>query len=177
MLKYIFALITLAVTLSVNATELNVTLPDREGLVFEVPAGWRAQVNRPRSNLPPTIVLASSDPRALQVLITPIWPMGNTHAPTRSDIQSLVQGAAENARPKAVEKTLPLSELNGPGLIGYYFAATDRSPEPNGYKFLTQGAIAFGELRITFTVLANEDSKNASAAALTMLRTLRRSKG
>ena len=176
MLKYILAFIALVVTLSVSAAELNVALPEREGLVFDVPAGWRSQVNRPRANLPPTIVLGSSDPRGFQVLVTPIWPMGNVQAPSRSDIRSLVQGAADNARPKAVEKTLPLTELSGPGLFGYYFAATDRSPEPDGYKFLTQGAMAFGELRITFTVLANEGSKSASAAALSMLRSLRRSR-
>lgn len=176
MFKYTLAFIALVITLSASAAELNVALPDRESLVIDVPAGWRSQVNRPRSDLPPTIVLGSPNPRAFQVLVTPIWPMGNAQAPSRSDIQTLVQGAADNARSKAVEKTLSLAELSGPGLFGYYFAATDRSPEPNGYKFLTQGAMAFGELRITFTILTNEDSKSATAAALSMLRTLRRSK-
>lgn len=156
--------------------ELRVQLPDRDDCVIDVPDGWKSQVNRPRPDLPPTVVLSSSQPRAFQVLLTPVWPIGGGPAPTLADTEALVRRAIQGVQGKAVEKSISLLEFKAGDKVGYYFQATDRDPEPDGYKYLTQGAIQFKELRITFTVLANDSGRQAKDAAMSILRSMRRAK-
>ncbi len=175
-MKNVFAAIlaTLAISSSALAAELIVSLPGRDALAISVPSGWDATVNRPRDDLPPTIVIVAKSPGAFQMLITPVWPIGAAKAPTLSEIQSLVQGAATHAKPQAVEPALPLQPLSGTEATGYYFSATDRSPEPDGYKYLAQGALMLKELQITFTILVNGEPSVPTKQALEMLKTIHR---
>lgn len=168
------SLLALSLTLPALAAELRVPLPDRDDLVMDLPEGWHAQIRRPRAELPPTVAIAGPDAAALQVLVTPIWPAGGAQAPTGSDIRALVQGAADRVRPRAVEPELKLSDLAATGRPGYYFSATDRAPEPGGFRHLTQGAVAAGELRVSFTILANGEADEPTSQALALLRSMRR---
>ena len=166
----------LALTLSVPAfaEELRVTIPGHDDLILDVPSSWHASVHQTQPTLPPTISVSPAHPPAAQLLITPAWPTGGATAPTSNDIRKLAQMAAATAQRRAVEPELKLRDLDASGKSGYYFSATDRQPEPNGFKYLTQGAIGLNELRITFTILDNEESKSATKTALELLRSMRR---
>ena len=87
----------------------------------------------------------------------------------------MTQSAAKEAGTRAVEKELPLKDLKGPGKSGYYYSATDREVEPDGYKYLTQGGVGFGELAVSFTILANKQPQEVAAKGLEIVRTMRRS--
>jgi len=100
--------------------------------------------------------------------------MGDEHPPTLDTIRRLVESAARQAQPQAVEHDLPLHRFAGAKTNGYYFSATDREPEPNGYKYLTQGALVLNELCVAFTVLVNGEPQKPTEQALEMLRTGRR---
>lgn len=160
---------------SAMAAEVRVPLPDRDDFVLEVPDEWRHQVRRERADHPPTIALTSANRLELVVLITPLWaanasiPVGNP-----DDLRKLVQGAANAVKSRAVEENLALVEFSAPGKMGYYFSATDKAPEENGYKYLTQGAVGFNDLRVTFTILINGEQDRMSQQALQILRSLRR---
>jgi hypothetical protein len=167
--------IALALCLPVLAEELRVPLPGRDDLVIDLPAQWRAQVRRPHGELPPSVAISGPDTKALQMLITPIWPVGSApRGPTADELRGLVQAGAARALPKAVESDLPIKDLGASGKTGYYFSATDRAPEPDGYKHLTQGVLGMNELRVTFTVLVNGAPQEPTAQALELLRSLRR---
>ena len=168
------ALLALTLALPALAAEFRVPLRDRDYLVLDIPEGWRGEVHRPRAELPPTVAISGPDAASLQILVTPIWPMGNAQAPTAQDIRRLVQGAADTIRPRAIEPELKLIDLGATGKVGYYFSATDRAPEPGGFKHLTQGAMGMGELRLTFTILINGEPAEPVAQALALLRSMRR---
>ena len=168
------SLLALSLALPALAAELRVPLPGRDDLVMDLPEGWHAQIRRPRPELPPTVEITGADAAALQVLDTPIWPVAPAQTPTANDIRALVQGAADRARPRAVEAELKLSDLAATGRHGYYFSATDRTPEPGGFRHLTQGAVAEGELRVSFTILANGEADEPTSQALALLRSMRR---
>jgi hypothetical protein len=53
---------------------------------------------------------------------------------------------------------------------GFYFAATDRAPKPDEYKFLTQGVVRVGELSVTFTILTNDGQDAVVKQALDALK-------
>lgn len=175
MLRIPLAAMAIALCLPVLAEELRVPLPGRDDLVIDLPAEWRAQVRRPHAELPPSVAISSPDAAALQMLITPIWPAGSTpKPPTADELRAQAQAGAAHARPRAVEAELPLRDLGASGKTGYYFSATDRAPEPGGYKYLTQGVLGMNELRVAFTVLANGQREEPTAQALELLRSLRR---
>jgi hypothetical protein len=173
MLQKILASLALFATLSALAGELRVNLPGHDDLVFDLPTGWNSRIKRPRPDLPPTIFIASVAPKSYEIQITPIWPVGIAKAPSSADIRAMVQGALAQAAPQAVESELKISDLGSSGKPGYYFSATDRAPEADGFKFLTQGAIAVDELRVAFTILSKGEDNQAVGQALEMLRSVR----
>ncbi len=81
-----------------------------------------------------------------------------------------MEKGAEHAKLRSIEKTIQVKELKGAANRGYYFIATDREPEPEGYKYITQGTIRVGTLIIMFTILTNDGQDNVITEALSMLK-------
>jgi hypothetical protein len=70
-----------------------------------------------------------------------------------------------------VEKVISLRELHGGVSRGYYFAATDRAPNPGEFKYLTQGIVHLEDINLAFTILTNDGQDAEVKAALEVLRT------
>lgn len=177
MFRLVLASLALFAAMAVQAAEVVVPLPDRDALVVQVPAGWKSEVMRPRPDMPPTIVLASPTPLGFQLMISTIGQPETSSAPHRDVLRRLVESAADRVAPQSVEQKLPVKALEGPGKFGYYFSATDRAPKPNEYTYLTQGALVFGDLRISFVLLANGKPEPITQQTLEVLKGLQRSKG
>jgi hypothetical protein len=175
-MRRLLLLLVLAIsTASALAEELRVPLLGRGELVLVVPDGWSAQVRAPRPDLPPTIAITSQSKRDLTVLVTPMWPPNSSITSTsREELRDIVTSASSRVRSKAIEKEFPLVEFSSGPIVGYHFSATDREPESDGFKFLTQGAASLDELRITFTILMNGDPSNLREKALDVIREMRR---
>lgn len=174
MLKSFVVIFVLFLAIPATATEFSVSLPGRDDYVLTVPDSWIVQTRRPRADLPPTVAVTSKEGDAIRALITPIWPIGNAKTPTQDLVRSLVEGAAKEAQPRAVERSLPLQRITGPSTNGYYFSATDRQPGMGGYKYQTQGMIVLDELSIMFTILHNDGTQKLAKQGLEMLRTAHR---
>jgi len=146
-------------------------LPNRDTLELMLPAGWVDHVEQPAGGGPPTIEITISEGGARQVYVTPEWA-----DPTAKEVRELpalreaIRDAAERARPEAVETFLEVRPLNGANGIGYYFAATDRNPGPDEFKFMSQGALQVGTLTLWFTILTNEGQDTVAVEAFTMLQ-------
>ena len=149
-------------------------LPQMGRLELTIPSEWKDQVRQPPQGLPPTITLTPAVGNSCQVLITPLWAVGpGVVVPGREEIRKLVQGAADQAKPQAVEETIPLRELVGSFGSGYYFTATDKAPGPGEFKYMTQGAVRAGEIALMFTVLTNDGAESALSSSLEMLKSAR----
>jgi hypothetical protein len=146
-------------------------LPGHGQLQLTVPASWHAEVHEGAQPLPPTITFTSSAGAPCEMLVTPIWPMGDMKAlPDANGLREQVASAARGVAPQAVEQSLPLHELGGGAAHGYYFAATDKAPKPGEFKYLTQGIVNLGDIELTFTVLTNDGQETVVRSALDMLR-------
>jgi hypothetical protein len=93
-------------------------------------------------------------------MLTPWWNPGEPEAvPARVDaVQLLVELARRGALAGAVERELPLEELVGDAVHGFWFASTDRElaarePGPGEFRHRLQGAAAVGPLVLGFTLL------------------------
>ncbi len=146
-------------------------LPGHGKLRLEVPISWIHKIKQPPNRLPPTIEFKNKIKDSFTILITTIWPANETiPPPSDKSIQQQVKKAAEAVGNQSVEKTLPIKEIKGTSGFGYYYFATDPSPKPGEYKYMTQGIIRIGELSVPFTILTNDENENIINDALEMLK-------
>ena len=155
--RRVFSAATLALALTASAAELwqerTLSIADRGTLVFSSPRAWTQQT----SQSPPSIRFSNSSGRKFVVFITAQWsPTQDSSFNSPARVRALVEETAVKISPQAVERAIPIDEIQGTDGRGYYFSATDKDPDPNEYKYLTQGALAVDDLLLTFTVLTNE---------------------
>lgn len=146
-----------------SAARRTFEVPGRGALEIALPPGWTAEV-RPSAGegsepAPPTIRLSAPGAEFVATL-TPWWNPGEPEAvPARADAARLLaEIARRGALPGALERELPLQEVVGQGVHGFWFASTDRElvardPGPDEFRHLLQGAAAVGPLVLGFTLL------------------------
>ena len=175
MLRTLVVLFLVAAGAGVFAREIKVPVNGRGTVVLSVPDSWDEAINHSDPDAPPMIVLVPSKGRSFHILMSVIWP-GRPGVPnlTRQSLREQVRQASDGPKAQAVERELAVVEFSGPSGFGAYFSATDRAPEPDGYKYLTQGMLAMGEVRVTFTVLVNGEPTPVVQQVLETVKTMRR---
>jgi hypothetical protein len=142
----------------------------RGSIYIEIEDGWVDSSSR--GGPIPTLRFETKTPGRMKVMITPI-PTVDGRPAASTEVRAFVEGAAEERRAEAVEKSLPLTAMKGAETKGFRFRATDRSPKPGEYRFLHQGAVAAGAFFVTFTVLFNEEGEEDARKALSAIQNIR----
>lgn len=164
----------LGLATSLEARDLRVPLPQRNDLVLHLPEAWQSQVRGRDASQPPVVAVSGGDPRSFQMLLTPAWTPRGAKAPTAAEVRHIAQAAADKLRARVAETDIALKDMAAPGKTGFYFAATFKQPEAGGFRHITQGAIGFEDLRITFSIFATDATQGLVPRALEVLRTLER---
>jgi len=129
-------------------------LPQHGNLILSVPESWDHEIMQPPGDLPPTIVLTPRQGDDFKVLITPIWSLKSEPvAVSPQAIQALISDNRTRMLPTAVERDVPIQELQGRQGTGYYFLVTDKAPGTS-YPYAVSAGIAVGDLLLVTTILA-----------------------
>jgi hypothetical protein len=146
-------------------------LPNRDTLELTLPAGWVEHLEQPEGGGPPTIEISVTESGPRQVFVTPEWPdpLSQAHRELPA-LRDAVRELAERARAQAVEPYLEVRSLDGAHGTGFYFAATDRAPASDEFRFMHQGALLAGDLTLWFTILTNEGQDTVAVEALAMMQ-------
>jgi hypothetical protein len=167
------ALVLLAASWPLSALDASshIALPGGDELWLTIPAAWNEKFDSPQKNMPPGVWLTPRQGGSFNVLITPlsVTPMGAAMSDDNR-LRAIVTSAARNALAKSVEMTIPVHELTGPSVHGFYFFATDRAPAPGEWKFLTQGMINIDGVPFAFTILTNDGQEAVAKLALELVR-------
>jgi hypothetical protein len=157
-----------------SAAELQVPVPGRGHVVLDLPDGWQHQLHPASAGQAQTMVLTPRQGHGFLVsmAINPFEPAATHHA-TSAQLRALVQQAANAEKPKAIEPELRLFDLDSSGKDGVYFSATEKSPDPQGYRFRTQGTLGLNTLSVNFSILSPTESKPLTEQALQLLRSIR----
>ena len=67
------------------------------------------------------------------------------------------------------QSELILEEITGQNGIGYWFNLSDSTAGSGEYKYLTQGALAVGELLLIFSLFSNENESILQEALLKII--------
>lgn len=174
-LAFALFLLTLPVGLA-RADEFTVDLGEPGTLALDVAPYWSQEVRSPGDGLPPTILLQKDGGERFAMLITPLWAMPGA-APdfgTPDGVYRIVESTAVEIGPGAAEDELTIEPIGGEK-TGFMFFATDqslvgRTPAPDEYLYMMQGAVMVGKLLCTFTILMNDRPSPDAEQALEMLR-------
>ena len=146
-------------------------LPNLDTLELTLPSGWVDAVDAPPGGVPLTILLTPAGGAPFEVHVTPQWSEAADSAVMDADaLRQAVREAALGAQAQAVEETLEIRRLQGASGVGFYYAATDRAPLPEEFRFMTQGALQAGDLVLWFTILTNDGQDSVVADALALLQ-------
>jgi hypothetical protein len=168
------ALVLLAIASPLSALEAaanHVALPGGDELWLKIPAGWTEKFDSPQKGMPPGVWLTPREGAAFNVLITPL--SGTAAGAAMSDenkLRAIVTSAARDALAKSVEMTIPVHDLTGPDVHGFYIFATDRAPATGEWKYLTQGMVNIDGAPFAFTILTNDGQEANAKAALELIR-------
>jgi hypothetical protein len=146
-------------------------LPNLDVLELLVPPAWDSSVDQPEDGGPPTIRLRPREGAPFEVYITPDWPDAHDEAvPDAETLREMVRRAAERIGDQVVEERLEIRRLQGASGVGFYFAATDRQPQPEEFRYLNQGALQVGGLVLRFMILTNDGQDVVVEEAFAMLQ-------
>ena len=125
--------------------------------VLQVPRDWKEQVRLTSSTAPSSIVFGPPTGDDFTLVVTPTAPtLKRPTALTRDEMRAVVERSAKGAKAWAAESELPIRELQGRAVSGFYISATERAPKPGTHKYVTTGVLRAGDLSVPFTITSNE---------------------
>jgi hypothetical protein len=136
-------------------------VPGHGALVVTLPQGWNVETLPGDAPAPLTFKLTVPG-GAFVALLSPFWNPGEPEDESArvDNAQLFADMARRGALAGAVEKEIPLEELVGAAVHGFWFSATDRSlagkePVAGEWRHLLQGVAAVGPIVFAFTLLDN----------------------
>lgn len=158
--------------LAANANVAKVyNLPGHGQLRLNMPEGWNAELRHNAGTDPLSIFISGFDGSPFVVFITPRFPDSQTARDfgTPKSVHDMVAKRAHDMEKQAVEDNLSIVTMGGGGGPGYYFDATDPSPKPGEFKYMTVGAVAVGGVVCTFSIFTNHKESVVKNKALNMV--------
>ncbi len=151
-------------------------VPGRGTITMSVPAAWYDEPRTGPSGIPSVRFFDRlENPKGFDMSVTIVWaPPGASPYAHRGALHGLVKQAADDVAAGAAERALQIQEFAIENGAGFLFQATAKNAKPGEPAHLTRGAIASGDLMITFTVLTAERGDPAIAQAIRMLQSARR---
>ena len=106
----------------------------------------------------------------MQATVRKMSPRDDPEFNSTKNIRIAIERAAQSVQPRAVEKELVLRTIESASGEGYFFWATDHAPGAGEHKFMAQGGVPAGKLRLIFTVLSHVEPPRGIEEALTIVR-------
>jgi len=126
----------------------------------------------------PTISFVPALGDEFLVLLTPSRDPGRLDFNSPARVRAFVERSGQGMLGGSVEKAVALESLSGTTAQGFYYTLTDRAavgkPSVRGdYPYVTQGAVATGDLLVVFSIFHRTKDDPERQAALVMVAGLR----
>lgn len=150
-------------------------LPGHGELRLQVPADWQVRFTYTEdASTPPSLHVFPLAGEAFEMFITVYWHDGLDIDITSVDaLHQRVRQAGNEALQGSTDKTLTIVPFEGAPQPGFLYDLEDANAADGEYRYLTQGAVAAGQLVLAFTILTHERPSEYREACLRFLRTAR----
>ena len=143
-------------------------------LVMEVPADWQTQYVTYNDLTPPTLHVNAENSSGFDLSVTIYWHDGLDHNLVSAEsLRRLVEKVGHETIALSVQKQLKVEPIRGLGQPGFLFNLTDSEARQGEFHFVTQGAMAVGNLVLAFTLLTERHPSEEWSACLKMLKSAR----
>jgi hypothetical protein len=160
------SLVILAVPCLASAvdTTRKVAVPEHGAFEISLPSAWRYSTEPTPEGGSDTLRLEPPTGTKFLLRATAVWvPEGNR------DARSAARWMRVRLYNQTVEQDIPIEEFKGSRNTVYWFAATNKNPEPGEHEAMVQGATMVGELLVGFTLLHHAGNLPERAAVLKAL--------
>ena len=143
-------------------------------LTMQVPSDWQTQYVTYNDLTPPTLhVNAANDP-SFDLSVTVYWHDGLDRSLASADsLRRLVEKVGHETLALSVQKQLKVEAIKGLRQPGFLFNLSDSETREDEFHFVTQGAMAVGDLVLAFTLLTERRPSAEWTACLEMLKSAR----
>lgn len=156
-------------------------IPNHGILVMDVPVGWQATFYQPENDGFPIISFFPFEDSErfkgtenFQLSVAVFWTdsaLRDLTAP--ENLRKFVENVGDSVLEQSDQDTLELKEIVGHSGIGYLFDLSDEDTDDDEFKYLTQGALAVGNVVVVFSLFTREIHETLRAQTLEMLKTAR----
>ncbi len=172
-----FVFISLFSISALSETEIEFTtreypVPEHGLLSLEVPTEWNVTYYEPADIKAPIIIFYPQEkPHNFQLTVSPLWDEGYLRNITEPEyIKKYLESVGTDILQYSDQDELELKLLDGKQGDGYYFQVSDQSAPDSEFKYLTQGAIAVGEILVVFSYFSNQVNDQNTDIILEMMR-------
>jgi hypothetical protein len=133
------------------------TISKRNRLKLSLSANWQAGMRHDPNGMTSTIKIGPTGGERFEVLISRTPRKNGEESVTPERLLQIVRESGQMAASQSAEQKLDVKEFGPGNWKGYYYRLTDKTPRPNEYKYMTQGAMSEGTILFTFTFLTNSE--------------------
>ncbi|MGQ0658268.1 MAG: hypothetical protein ACT4NU_09265 [Chromatiales bacterium] len=150
-------------------------VPGHGELRLLVPADWQLKyVYTDDASTAPTFHVTPLDGDGFEMTVSVYWHDGLDQDITSAEaLRERVQKAGEEAVKASTDKELEIEAIGGLMRPGFLYDLSDANAADGEFRYLTQGALAVGQLVLVFTVVTNERPSEHREACLRFLTTAR----
>ena len=172
--RILFTLITLIVAASLTChaeeTAQKVPIPGHGYLLLKAPSDLVMTVNQPPNEVPPTVIFAPNDSKRFKLSMTALWNPKSEKGFGADELRPMIESERTRMAAGAKEARIEIKNIEGKNSKGFYYSATDRSPKPGEYEYLTRAVVAVGNLLLSTTLLSHPENPKDVELALRMLQ-------
>jgi hypothetical protein len=149
-----------------------IRIPGSGTLLFPIPDGWKVISATALPGDPIVVQLGppqkTAPPFAIQIRFQ---TSADAEISSLKTLRKSVKGVRDVMAVSATKHDLPMQDLRGAALRGYYFSATDRRSAPaGGWRYMTYGSALLDDLVLTFSVYSNRSGDDQVGATLELMK-------
>lgn len=150
-------------------------VPRHGELRLQVPAKWQVKyIYTEDGRVPPTFRVYPLEGSEFDMSMTVYWHDGMDQDITSAEsLRARVEQAGAEAMRSSTDQSLAVAPLQGAAGPGFLYDLQDATAAAEDYQYLTQGALAVGQLVVVFTLLTDERPSPHRDACLEFLRAIR----
>jgi hypothetical protein len=139
---------------------------------FEFPESWGKKPAVITGQSATEIRFGPYGPRRKPVFQVKVESVTTLEPINEVDIRTIAEAEVANYKSAAAETDIPLNEIAGPKVSGFYFSITDREPKIGEFDYLTLAILRSDNLMIKCYFFSSDGAPDFGADAMQMMRSI-----